>query len=141
MWKIQLVLNSTVQKSTNTTPLRALIGIDGATPLIQNLLNNLSTDLQPISDLKLDRMRISENLDLSTKDRLRTIEKRRNNQNFKIGDFVLMHRDDQMHQGKLSYEFQSPYEILNITPEGRYEMSWKIAYYQGSQGTTPALAH
>ncbi|CAH1122287.1 unnamed protein product [Ceutorhynchus assimilis] len=33
-----------------------------------------------------------------------------------------MHRDDRMHQGKLKYEFQGPFEIMNITPEGRYEI-------------------
>ncbi|CAH2008626.1 unnamed protein product [Acanthoscelides obtectus] len=33
-----------------------------------------------------------------------------------------MHRDDKMHQGKLKYEFQGPFEIVGITPKGRYEM-------------------
>nr|CAI5842827.1 unnamed protein product [Callosobruchus analis] len=32
-----------------------------------------------------------------------------------------MHRDDRLHQGKLKYEFQGPYEIMGITPEGRFE--------------------
>lgn len=33
-----------------------------------------------------------------------------------------MHRDDRMHLGKLKYQYQGPYEVLNITSEGRYEI-------------------
>ena len=43
-WKIQLVLNTTMQKSTKMTPHRALICIDSSTPLIQSLLANISDD-------------------------------------------------------------------------------------------------
>ena len=27
-----------------------------------------------------------------------------------------------MHQGKLKYEFQGPYEIMAVTPQGQYEI-------------------
>lgn len=40
LWNIQLVLNTTIHKATQTSPLKALLGIEGATPLIQNLLKN-----------------------------------------------------------------------------------------------------
>lgn len=33
-----------------------------------------------------------------------------------------MHRGDKMNQGKLTYKFQGPFEIMGITPEGRYEL-------------------
>lgn len=122
LWKIQLVLNTTIQKATGTTPLRALIGIDGSTPLIQSLLKNISTDLQPVRNIELDRNRVRESLKATAQNYVKANEKRRNNCNYKIGDFVLMHRDDQMHQSKLKYEFQGPYEIVAITPEGRYEI-------------------
>lgn len=122
LWKIQLVLNTTVQKSIKTTPLKALIGVEGSTPLIQSILTNISTDLQPIRNLQLDRKRIQTNLSTSVQNNIKGNEKRRNNKNFKVGDFVLMHRDDRMHQGKLKYEFQGPFEIISITSEGRYEI-------------------
>lgn len=44
LWKIQLVLNTTVQKTTNMTPSQVLIGIKSTTPLIQSVLNDLSHD-------------------------------------------------------------------------------------------------
>jgi reverse transcriptase-like protein/integrase-like protein/aspartyl protease len=122
LWKIQLVLNSTVHKTTRISPLKALIGIDGATPLIQNLLKNLSTDLRPIRNLQLDRNRVKERLDLAASKQIKANEKRTDTSRFAVGDFVLMHRDEKMHQGKLKYEFQGPYEIVGITPEGRYEL-------------------
>lgn len=122
LWKIQLVLNTTIQKAIGTTPLRALIGIEGSTPLIQTLLANISADLQPLRNLHLDRSRIKDRLDGLTQTKIKENEKRRNSENFNVGDFVLMHRDDRMHQGKLKYEFQGPFEIVNITSEGRYEI-------------------
>ena len=33
-----------------------------------------------------------------------------------------MHRVDGMHQGKLKYDFQGPYEIMSGTPHGWYEI-------------------
>jgi hypothetical protein len=54
LWKFQLVLNTTVQKSIKLTQLQALIGIDATTPLIQAALNDLSHDLTPVRNLKLD---------------------------------------------------------------------------------------
>lgn len=122
LWKIQLVLNTTVQKSTQTTPLRALLGIDGATPLIQNLLKNLEVDLEPIRNRDLDRKRIHDQLSISQNRHISSNEKRRDSVTFKKGDFVLMHRDDKMHQGKLKYEFQGPFEVMDITEQGRYEL-------------------
>lgn len=122
LWKIQLVLNTTVQKSTQTSPLRALIGIEGSTPLIQSLLKNLDTDLQTIRNMELDRKRINEHLKVSTRSAIKANQRRRDNIKFAKGDFVLMHRDDKMHQGKLKYEFQGPFEVMGTTQEGRYEL-------------------
>lgn len=122
VWKIQLVLNTTVQKSTNIAPLRALIGVDGATPLIQNLLKNITDDSVPIRNLNLDRERVKSALDSNAKRELRSNTKRRDTKIFQVGDFVLMHRDDKMHQGKLSYEFDGPFEVVGITPQQRYEL-------------------
>ena len=34
-----------------------------------------------------------------------------------------------MHQGKLKYEFQGPYEIMAVTPQGQYEIRRVGKYY------------
>lgn len=60
LWKIQLVFNTTLQKSINFTPLQAIIGVK--TALIQAVVNDLSPYLSPGRNLKLDRQRISERL-------------------------------------------------------------------------------
>lgn len=122
LWKIQLVLNTTIQKSTQSTPLRALIGIDGSTPLIQSLLINLNKDIHPIRNMELDRKRINDHLEKNKNSKVDRNRRRRNTITFAKGDFVLMHRDEKMHKGKLDYEFQGPFEVMGVTSEGRYEL-------------------
>lgn len=122
LWKIQLVLNSTVHKATKTSPLQLLIGIEGATPLIQSLIKNLSTDLKPIRNLHIDRERVGRRLQEAAEKSSSANSKRRDTVTYSVGDFVLMHRDDKMHQSKMNYEFLGPYEVVSITKEGRYEL-------------------
>jgi len=123
LWKIQLVLNTTIQKTIQMTPLQALIGIKSSTPLIQSLVKDLSHDLQPVRNLELDRKRVRAELE---KGSVRTQEKlnakRRDQIEYKVGDFVLLHRDSRLHASKINFEFIGPYEIMNITDEGRYEL-------------------
>ncbi|XP_044766176.1 uncharacterized protein LOC123322299 [Coccinella septempunctata] len=121
LWKIQLVLNTTVQKSTNSTPLQLLLGIQSSTPLIQALLKNVSKDLSSIRNQDLDRRRVAEKLS-STRDLNDVNKRRRDNVQYSPGDFVLMHRDSQMHISKSDYEFLGPYEVVNCLDNGRYEI-------------------
>ncbi|CAG9761291.1 unnamed protein product [Ceutorhynchus assimilis] len=90
--------------------------------LVRNLLKNLTDDSVPIRNLNLDRERVKSALDSNTKRDLRSNTKRRDTKVFQVGDFVLMHRDEKMHQGKLSYEFDGPFEVVGITPQQRYEI-------------------
>ncbi|CAG9762608.1 unnamed protein product [Ceutorhynchus assimilis] len=90
--------------------------------LVRNLLKNLTDDSVPIRNLNLDRERVKSALDSNTKRDLRSNTKRRDTKVFQVGDFVLMHRDEKMHQGKLSYEFDGPFEVVGITPQQRYEL-------------------
>ena len=69
------------------------------------------------------------NLDAASKNKIKQNESRRNTKQFKVGDFVLMHRDDCMHPGKSKYEFQGPYEIMAVTPQGQYEIRRVGKYY------------
>lgn len=60
LWKIQLDLNTTVQKATGTTQLRARIGIDVARPLIQSHIKNICTNLKPKRNTERDRTRVGD---------------------------------------------------------------------------------
>ena len=129
---MQLVLNSTVQKSTGVTPLQLLLGIQQSTPLIQSLLTDLAPDLTPVRNRTLDRERVAEALNRGVTE-LSINKRRRDTITFGIGDFVLMHRDSKMHASKTNYEFMGPYEVLACLPNERYELK-KV----GSNITTKA---
>jgi hypothetical protein len=58
LWKIQLVHNTTIQKSIQMTPLRALIGIESSTPLIRAAQNDLACDLSPVQNLQANQERV-----------------------------------------------------------------------------------
>jgi hypothetical protein len=122
LWKIQLVLNTTVQKSIKLTPLQALIGIDATTPLIQAALNDLSHDLTPVRNLELDRRRMAERLRPNPETCEGLNKKRRDTVHYSVGDFVLLHRSSKLHTSKSAFELMGPYEVMNITDKGRYEL-------------------
>lgn len=73
--------------------------------------------MQPIRNIKLDRQRFKQYLDISASIKIRFNQQCRNNVQFKVGDFVLMYRDKKMHQQKFKYEFEGPFEIVSIIPE------------------------
>ena len=121
LWKIQLVLNSTVQKSTGTTPLRLLIGVNASTPLLQSLLRNLDSDISILRNRRLDRERISQTMN-SGPNPTNVNSMRRDTLQFSVGDFVLLHKDKTLHNSKLRYRFLGPYEVTSCLPRGRYEL-------------------
>jgi hypothetical protein len=122
LWKIQLVLNTTIHKSTKMTPLQILIGIDSSTPLIQAALNDLTPDLSPVRNMKLDRQRVAERLKPNVNDENKLNQKRRDKARYVVGNFVLLHRASKLHASKSDFEYMGPYEIVNITEEGRYDL-------------------
>lgn len=72
--------------------------------------------------MELDRKRINDHLHSAKSTVIQANQKRRDSVEFSKGEFVLMHRDEKMHQKKLKYEFQKPFEVMGTTPEGRYEL-------------------
>jgi hypothetical protein len=122
LWKIQLVLNTTVQKAINMSPLRALIGVESTTPLSQAVLSDLSHDLHPVRNLEADRNRVRERLQRNASDHEELNRRRRDNVQFPVGSFVLLHRQRKLHASKSNLEFLGPYEVVAITDEGRYEL-------------------
>lgn len=122
LWKIQLVLNTTMQKSTKMSPLQILIGIETSTPLIQSALTDLSKDLTPVRNLTLDRKRLAERLRPKQTQEDKINSSRSDSIQYSCGDFVLLYRASKMHASKTKFEYMGPYEVLGITAEGRYEL-------------------
>lgn len=123
LWKVQLVLNTTIQKSIGISPLQVLIGINTTTPLIQAVLDDLSKDLTPVRNLEIDRQRVRERLQAKASTNIAELnKKRRDTVEFKVGDHVLLHRASKLHASKSNFEFMGPYRIVNVTNEGRYEL-------------------
>ncbi|CAH1964857.1 unnamed protein product [Acanthoscelides obtectus] len=120
LWKIHLVLNSTMQKSINATPLQLLLGIRSSTPMVQAVLKDVSKDLTPLRNRDLDRQRLANRLFVAQDSN--TEQKRRDKVQFSVGDFVLMHRDSQMPISTSDYEFLGPYEVIKCLENGRYEI-------------------
>jgi hypothetical protein len=122
LWKIQLVLNTTIQKTIGMTPLQALLGIRASTPLVQSMVQNLTDDVRPIRNINADRELVRKALKENSPNLSAVNTRRRNTARYNVGDVVLMHRDSTMHKSKQEYEFMGPYEIISVTPEGRFEI-------------------
>ena len=89
--------------------------------MINATLKDLSPDLAPIRNRELDRQRVAERLSTTLAfDGVNT--KRRDTAKYSLGDFVLIHRDSEMHKTKSDYEFMGPYEITRCFENGRYEL-------------------
>jgi hypothetical protein len=122
LWKIQLVLNTTIQKTIGMTPLQALLGIRASTPLVQSMVQNLTDDVRPIRNINADRELVRKALKENSPNLSAVNTRRRNTARYNVGDVVLMHRDSTMYKSKQEYEFMGPYEIVSVTPEGRFEI-------------------
>lgn len=68
----------------------------------------------------MDRERVGKAL-ANTNDFFSVNAKRRDNINYSPRDFVLVHRDSQMHISNIDYEFLGPYEVLKVLGR-RYEL-------------------
>ncbi|KAK9881243.1 hypothetical protein WA026_015361 [Henosepilachna vigintioctopunctata] len=94
-----------------------------STPLIQAVLINISQDLTPIRNREEDRERFTEKL-FARCENTNVVKRRekRDNIYYSPRDFVLMHRDSQMHISKSDHEFLGPYEVVNCLEKGRYDI-------------------
>lgn len=121
LWRIQLVLNSTVQKSTQCTPLHLLLGIDQSIPLIREVVADLSTDLTPLRSREVDRQRVAERLAaVNRKTISQANSKRRDTFQVAVGDFVLLYRTSELHNSKLNFELLGPFEVIQALDHDRF---------------------
>lgn len=125
LWKIQLVLNSTKHKTTQSTPLQLLVGIEGATPALRSLvrdvaLDNTSANREALRELR--RQRASELMDKNRKRQDKRVNQARKiTRAFKLNDMVFVSKSTQT-TGKLDSGMRGPYRVTNVLPHGRYEL-------------------
>ncbi|XP_037294591.1 uncharacterized protein LOC119190920 [Manduca sexta] len=139
LWKLQLNLNITKQKSTQYSPLNLLIGSDGVTPVIRSIVRDVALEASSPnreSLRELARQRASELLD---KNRLqqdaRVNERRKPPKSHQLNDLVFVRKTSQS-SGKLDSSMRGPYTITKILPQGRYELK----LVSGSYGKTTQAA-
>lgn len=139
LWKLQLTLNVTVQKSTQYSPLNLLIGSDGATPVIRSVVRDLAleaTSPNRESLRELARQRASSSLEENReKQDARVNERRKAPRSFKKDDLVFVRKTSQA-AGKLDSGMRGPYKITQVLPHGRYELK----LVSGSYGKTTQAA-
>lgn len=139
LWKLQLTLNITTQKSTKYSPLNLLIGSEAVTPVIRLLLRDVACEgSSPNREAMRDmaRQRAAELLDINrTQQDARVNERRRPPRGFAVGDVVFVNKGSQA-TGKLDSGMRGPYRVIKVLPHGRYDMK----LLAGSYGKTTQAA-
>jgi hypothetical protein len=119
--KVQLTLNSTVQKTTGFTPLHLLIGADTNVPQVQSLVDSVPQNVIKI-DLRQDRDLAYERLRVNARTQKERFDKaRRDNKTFAVGTFVFLQQQNPR-MGKLDPKFKGPFEITALLPDDRFEI-------------------
>lgn len=139
LWKMQLVLNITKQKTTQASALNLLIGTDATTPVIRSLIRDVAVEgSQPNREAwrEMCRTRSSELLKRNQKQQDSYANRqRRPPRVFKVNDLVFVIKYSQS-TGKLDPGMRGPYRVLKVLPSGRYELK----LLSGSYGKTTQAA-
>lgn len=126
LWKLQLVLNITKQKSTCTSPLNLLVGTEATTPVIRAVVRDIAADnSKPNREAlrEITRSRASESLRKNQSRQDEQVNRnRRTPREFALGDLVFVIKFSQS-TGKLDPGMRGPYKVVNILPGGRYELT------------------
>lgn len=119
--KMQLVLNTTVQKSTGFRPLELLTGMRTQVAEVTLLGENLPESDEPIDVVKL-RETVEERLRFNAlRQSARFDRMRRNNSNYEVGDIVYM-QEQRTRLGKLEPRYKGPYKISKVLVRDRYQL-------------------
>jgi hypothetical protein len=119
--KVQLALNSTVQKTTGFSPLRLLIGRNANVAPVQNLIESLPSTESNIN-LHNDRLLAYHNIERNaTNQKTRFDKTRRNNHKYEAGDYVFIPKSN-ARAGKLEAQFRGPYKIIEVLPGDRFRV-------------------
>ncbi|XP_046972713.1 uncharacterized protein LOC124539376 [Vanessa cardui] len=139
LWKLQLTLNISIQKSTKCSPLNLLIGTEATTPVLRSIVRDIAlegTSSNRESLRELARQQASESLESNRiLQDYRTNKTRVAPRTFKIGDTVFVLKTSQS-TGKLDGGMRGPYKVEKVLPHGRYELK----LLAGSYGKTTQAA-
>ncbi|XP_072948800.1 uncharacterized protein [Epargyreus clarus] len=139
LWKLQLVLNITKQKTTKHSAVNLLIGTDATTPALRALVRDVAVeDAHPNREAwrELCRTRASEMLrDNQTKQDSRVNRHRKSPRVFKLQDLVFVIKYSQS-TGKLDSGMRGPYQVTKVLPSDRYELK----LLTGARGKTTQAA-
>lgn len=137
--KIQLVLNITKQKTTQSSALNMLIGIEATTPVIRNLVRDVAIDSSPSNReawRELCRGRASNLLEKNQEQQDSRVNRDRQPAKvFAVGDLVFVIKYSQS-TGKLDPGMRGPYRVTKVLPSDRYELK----LLSGARGKTTQAA-
>ncbi|KAL4709763.1 hypothetical protein ACJJTC_004599 [Scirpophaga incertulas] len=132
IWKIQIILNVTRHRTTQTSALNLLVGIDAATPVIRNLIRDValegtSPNREALRDMS--RQRTSERLRLNQLKQDAYVNRdRKPPHGFDVNSLVFVRKQAQS-MGKLDSCMRGPYRVTKVLPHGRYELQLLAGSY------------
>lgn len=132
MWRLQLTLNITKQRTTKLSPLNLLVGIEAATPLIRHLVRDVALEnSHPNREAlrEMHRQRASARLKANQKQQDATVNAdRKTPRLFDTNSFVFVKKQAQA-TGKLDSGMRGPYRVVKALPHGRYELQLLAGSY------------
>lgn len=139
LWKLQLTLNITKQKTTQASALNLLIGTDATTPVIRSLIRDVALEDSPLNREAQRELHRSRAADLLRRNQAQQDSYANRTRHpprvFKVGDNVFVIKCSQS-TGKLDPGMRGPYRVVRALPSGRYE----LRLLSGSYGKTTQAA-
>lgn len=131
LWQMQLILNLTKQKTTQSSALNLLIGHEGATPAIRALVRDVAANPTPNRESRREvlRQRTAERLAQNQLQQDAAVNKdRRPPRVFQKDDLVFVIKYTQS-QGKLDSGMRGPYRVVGVLQNHRYELKLLTGAY------------
>lgn len=132
LWRLQLILNITKQKTTQYSPLNLLVGSENATPVIRSLVRDVAIETAAENRESLRevrRQRTAERLVQNQAEQDRRVnEDRQPPRVYKKDDRVFVIKYSQS-QGKLDPGMRGPYRITEVLDNGRYKLKLLTGAY------------
>lgn len=139
LWKLQLVLNITKQKTTQASPLNLMIGTEATTPVLRALVRDVAIEesapnREALREITRSRARrLLEDNQVHQDERVN--QKRHPPRKFNVNDLVFVIKSSQS-TGKLDAGMRGPYRVTKALLSGRYE----LRLLSGSYGKTTQAA-
>lgn len=138
LWKLQLTLNITKQKTTQASALKLLVGTDATTPIVRTLIRDIAIERSENHEgwRELCRTRAHQLLTRNqAKQDSRVNQQRRAPRAYVVNDLVFVIKYSQS-TGKLDPGMRGPYRVIKVLPNGRYQLK----LISGSYGKTTQAA-